>query len=199
MLKDKTIYALLLVSAINCTSLLNAGIFSANAETGLDLGKSVTELEQAVLNKTFLTDPLPTRVERLETAIIPKDRFAWENKPLPDRVYHLVSIIPIPSTLKYIPSLTSQPSTIVQSPEERRFEQAKQQRRKDMALVYIGYITSVTQNVARTWQGLRSPAHGFRSALRFSLVVVPEGEHTPPGWGCQPMVRPIRSRPASTR
>ncbi|MBS2002664.1 MAG: hypothetical protein U0103_26480 [Candidatus Obscuribacterales bacterium] len=70
--------------------------------SGLGLNQQVTALEQEVLNKTYTKDPLPVRVDRLETNIIPKDKVTWQGKPLPDRVSHLVSIIPIsaPSMVK---------------------------------------------------------------------------------------------------
>jgi hypothetical protein len=73
-----------------------------DTSSGMGLNQQVTALEQEVLNKTFLKDPLPSRVERLETNIIPKDKVAWQDKPLPDRVNHLISIIPIsaPSMVK---------------------------------------------------------------------------------------------------
>lgn len=134
--------------------------------SGMSLNEQVSELEQEVLSQTYTTDPLPIRVTRLEANIIPKDRLLWQNKPLPDRINHLVSIIPIPSVLKNFsdskvgPGLIAQPGVAGPTPEEQRFQQAKQQRRKDMALVYIGYITSVTQNVARSWQSVRTPAQG---------------------------------------
>lgn len=66
------------------------------------MNQQVTALEQEVLNKTYSKDPLPVRVDRLETNIIPKDKVAWQGKPLPERVSHLVSIIPIsaPSMVK---------------------------------------------------------------------------------------------------
>jgi hypothetical protein len=73
-----------------------------DTSTGMGLNQQVTALEQEVLNKTYLKDPLPTRVNRLEENIIPKDKVTWQDKPLPDRVSHLVSIIPIsaPSVVK---------------------------------------------------------------------------------------------------
>lgn len=73
-----------------------------DTSSGLGLNQQVTALEQEVLNKTYSKDPLPVRVDRLETNIIPKDKVAWQGKPLPERVSHLVSIIPIsaPSMVK---------------------------------------------------------------------------------------------------
>lgn len=66
-----------------------------DTSSGMGLNQQVSALEQEVLNKTYLKDPLPVRVERLETNIIPKDKATWQDKPLPDRVSHLISIIPI--------------------------------------------------------------------------------------------------------
>ncbi|MBI2810152.1 MAG: hypothetical protein HYX67_04900 [Candidatus Melainabacteria bacterium] len=66
-----------------------------DTSSGMGLNQQVAALEQEVLNKTYSKDPLPLRVERLETNIIPKDKVAWQDKPLPDRVNHLISIIPI--------------------------------------------------------------------------------------------------------
>ncbi|MBS1954711.1 MAG: hypothetical protein JST89_11020 [Cyanobacteria bacterium SZAS-4] len=73
-----------------------------DTSSGMGLNQQVSALEQEVLNKTYSKDPLPMRVDRLETNIIPKDKLNWQDKPLPERVSHLVSIIPIsaPSMVK---------------------------------------------------------------------------------------------------
>lgn len=73
-----------------------------DTSSAMGLNQQVTALEQEVLNKTYSKDPLPVRVDRLETNIIPKEKAVWQEKPLPDRVSHLVSIIPIsaPSVVK---------------------------------------------------------------------------------------------------
>jgi hypothetical protein len=73
-----------------------------DTSSGMGLNRQVTALEQEVLNKTYSKDPLPVRVERLENNIIPKDKVTWQGRPLPERVSHLVSIIPIsaPSMVK---------------------------------------------------------------------------------------------------
>ncbi len=198
MVKNKIVYALLLAGAIIGVTFLgsgNLGPAQADTSSSMGLNEQVSALEQEVLSKTYPEDPLPVRVSRLEDNIIPKQKLSWQDKPLPDRINHLVSIIPIsaptvvrnqrsaplsslgatPET-KHVPTVTSQPNTVVQSPEEQRFEQAKQQRRKDMALVYIGYIASVTQNVSRSWQASRSPAQGTLLVTKVKVSVDGNGK-----------------------
>ncbi len=77
------------------TSYQSAPPVMPDTSSGMGLNQQVAALEQEVLSKTYPKDPLPVRVNRLEDNIIPKEKLSWQDKPLPDRVNHLVSIIPI--------------------------------------------------------------------------------------------------------
>lgn len=71
------------------------GAIGGDTSGAMGLNQKVSALETEVLSKTYTKDTLPVRVSRLEEAVFPKDKAAWAEKPLPDRVDHLVSVIPI--------------------------------------------------------------------------------------------------------
>jgi len=58
------------------------------------LSQQVTALEHEILAKSYEHDPLPARVNRLETAVFPGEKPAVD-KPLPERVQNLLAKVPI--------------------------------------------------------------------------------------------------------
>ncbi|MBI4532979.1 MAG: hypothetical protein HY711_03445, partial [Candidatus Melainabacteria bacterium] len=56
------------------------------------LNDQVRTLEQEVFGRAYLKDPLPARLNRLESTVFPQEK-AWVDKSLPDRVNRLTSII----------------------------------------------------------------------------------------------------------
>lgn len=66
----------------------------ADASQGMGLNQQVSSLEMEIFNKTYAKDPLPARVTRIESTVFPNEKPAVE-KPLPDRVNKLLSVIQI--------------------------------------------------------------------------------------------------------
>lgn len=64
------------------------------APQALGLKQQVDALETEIFGKTFLRDPLPARLSRLETTVFPQEKPAAE-KALPERVSRLLSVIPL--------------------------------------------------------------------------------------------------------
>ncbi len=58
------------------------------------LSQQVSALEHEVFHKTYEHDPLPARLNRLETTVFPDQKPAVD-KPLPDRVQNLLAQVPI--------------------------------------------------------------------------------------------------------
>jgi hypothetical protein len=60
----------------------------------LGLNQEVTALELEIFGKSYARDPLPARLNRLETTVFPHQPPST-SQPLPDRVQHLLAVIPL--------------------------------------------------------------------------------------------------------
>jgi hypothetical protein len=83
---------------------------AAPRAAGMGLNPQVTLMENAVFNKTFSKDALPTRLHRLEQALYPQEK-PWTDKSLPERVNRLAAVIQVS------PAGASPPARVAQSPQ----------------------------------------------------------------------------------
>lgn len=60
----------------------------------LGLNQQVGALEQEIWGRTYVRDPLPSRLSRLESTVFPKEKPATD-KSLPERVSRLLSVVPL--------------------------------------------------------------------------------------------------------
>ena len=71
-----------------------ANIPTSDQVPGLGLNQQVTALENEVFSKSYSKDPLPARLNRLESAIFPSEKPSVD-KSLPERVARLSAVIPL--------------------------------------------------------------------------------------------------------
>jgi len=62
--------------------------------SAMGLNQQVTALELEIFGKSYARDPLPARLNRLESTVFPHQQPST-NQPLPDRVQHLLAVIPL--------------------------------------------------------------------------------------------------------
>lgn len=66
----------------------------AAAPSGMGLNQQVSALEREIFGKVSQSDPLPSRVQKLEATIFPGSKPA-SDRPLPDRVNRLLGVVPL--------------------------------------------------------------------------------------------------------
>jgi hypothetical protein len=69
---------------------------SDSYSSGLGLNQKVTALELEILGKSYARETLPARLNRLESTVFPKQAPST-GQPLPDRVDHLLAVVPLSS------------------------------------------------------------------------------------------------------
>lgn len=85
------------VTAAPPRSVPGGGAISPGLPAGaqpLGLNQQVGALEQEIFGKTYVRDPLPARLSRLESTVFPQQKPAID-KALPDRVSRLLAVVPL--------------------------------------------------------------------------------------------------------
>ena len=70
------------------------GGYGSAQPSAMGLNQQVAALETEIFGKTYVRDPLPARLNRLESTVFPQEKPAAD-KALPERVTRLLSVIPL--------------------------------------------------------------------------------------------------------